>query len=76
MVAVAGVVGSVLLGLGLLGVRHAYGVARFEERLDAVGSARRTGSVEPAEWNVALTRVLGGCLAAVGAAILLFAAFG
>lgn len=76
MVAIQGViVGSVLLGLGLLGVRYAYGITRFEERLDAIGSNRRTGSIEPAEWNVTFTKVLSGCLATIGALILLLAVF-
>ncbi|ELZ07976.1 hypothetical protein [Natrialba aegyptia] len=52
MVAIGGiVVGTVLVGLGLLGVRHAYGITRFHEQLDAIGSTRSAGTVEPAEWK-------------------------
>jgi len=45
-------------------------MARFEERLDAIGSKRSWGAVEPAEWKVVLTRVAGGALVLFG--LLLF----
>ncbi|WP_323171314.1 hypothetical protein [Natrialba sp. PRR66] len=74
MVAIGGiVVGTVLVGLGLLGVRHAYGITRFHEQLDAIGSTRSAGTVEPAEWNVTLTKLLSGCLSAMGGVVVLLA---
>ncbi|WP_435345922.1 hypothetical protein [Haloarchaeobius sp. HRN-SO-5] len=77
MVAIQGVLlGLVLLGLGLLGVRHAYVITRFEENLDAIGSSRQVGSVEPADWNVLLTKVIGGCVAAGGVITVLLALSG
>jgi hypothetical protein len=42
--------------------------ARFEERIDAVGSKR--SEVEPAEWKVSLTRLFGIAVALFGILIL------
>ncbi len=42
--------------------------ARFEERIDAVGSKR--SEVEPAEWRVSLTRRFGIAVALFGILIL------
>ncbi|ELZ57643.1 MULTISPECIES: hypothetical protein [Halorubrum] len=54
------------LGLALLllavGIPHAvwpYEIGRFGERLDSIGSKRAWSEVEPAEWNVKLTRAVG-----------------
>lgn len=49
-----------------------YRLARFEERLDSIGSKRRWSDVEPADWKVTLTRVVGA-LMAVGGGVLLVA---
>ncbi|MFC4549731.1 MULTISPECIES: hypothetical protein [Halorussus] len=72
---------GVLVGLaitagGLLGVRHAEAISRFEERLDALGSTRDLGAVEPSRFSVASTKVLAGCLAAAGAFVTLLALLG
>lgn len=47
----------VLLGLPL--AIWPYKVARLQEQLDSIGSKRRWTEVEPAEWNVAFTRLFG-----------------
>ena len=63
--------GTALVVLGVLGVRHARAVARFEERLDAFGSKTDLSTVEPAEWNVQVTKVFALALAGVGAFVVL-----
>ena len=62
----------VFLALGVPSAVWPYRLARFEERLDAIGSKRRWDDVEPADWKVAITRV-GGALMAVGGGALLLA---
>ncbi|MDS0259644.1 hypothetical protein NDI56_09595 [Haloarcula sp. S1CR25-12] len=44
---------------GALSYRYAYQITRISEQLDAIGSTTRASEVEPAEWNVAVTKVLG-----------------
>lgn len=44
---------------GALMYRYAYGITKFNEQLDAIGSTTRSGEVKPADWNVMLTRVVG-----------------
>lgn len=44
---------------GALMYRYAYGVTKFNEQLDAIGSTTRSSDVEPADWNVMLTKVVG-----------------
>ncbi|MFD1512638.1 hypothetical protein [Halomarina rubra] len=67
MVEPSTVVFGSLAGLaGLALATNAETVARFEERLDAVGSAR-DGPVAPAEWKVHGHRALGVVLVLVGA---------
>ncbi|WP_332899385.1 hypothetical protein [Haladaptatus sp. CMSO5] len=41
-------------------------LARLGEQLDAIGSTTPLDRVEPAEWNVLLTRVLGIGMILVG----------
>lgn len=36
-----------------------YGVAMVGEQLDAIGSKRSPSEVEPADWNVTLTKYIG-----------------
>ena len=43
-----------------------YRMARFEEILDSIGR-KPAGRVEPADWKVTLTRVMGVALAVAGA---------
>ena len=65
------VLGTLLVGVGLLGAVWPQRVARFEEQLDAIGSKRSAGEVEPAEWKVTLTRGAGVVLALFGVAVFL-----
>lgn len=52
-----GTVAAVLLIVAnVLIYRYAYTVARFKEQVDAIGSKRSASEVEPAEWNVTLTK--------------------
>ena len=47
-----------------------YALARWGELLDAIGR-KPSGRVEPADWNVALTRVAGVGLSLVGLSFLI-----
>jgi len=51
--------GVLLLPLGLLQAVWPYKLARFSEQMDSIGSKRRWSEVEPADWKVLLTRVIG-----------------
>ncbi|EMA57140.1 hypothetical protein [Halorubrum lipolyticum] len=67
---------SLALALFLLavGIPHAawpYQFARFEEQIDSIGSKRSWSDVEPAEWKVTLTRVVGIGMAFLGSIELL-----
>jgi hypothetical protein len=53
-----------LVGGGIY--RFAYGLARFDEQTDAIGSKTRWSEVEPADWNVALTKGFGALVALAG----------
>lgn len=55
-----------LLVFGLPAAIWPYGVARFEERIDAIGSKRSWSEVEPADWKVGLTRIMGIVMAIGG----------
>ncbi|WP_435334544.1 hypothetical protein [Haloarchaeobius sp. TZWWS8] len=57
-------VGALLVLAGLPLALRPYRIARLSERLDSLGSKTHWGDVEPANWKVLLTRVVG-----VGAAI-------
>lgn len=62
-----GVFLAVLAALvGGLGYRYAYGLARFGEQVDAIGSTTRPEEVEPAGWKVFLTKLLFGATAVAG----------
>ena len=65
------VLGTLLIGFGLLSAVWPYRVARFEEQLDAIGSKQSWDEVEPAEWKVTLTRGIGVVLALFGVAVFL-----
>lgn len=69
-------VGVLLAVVGSAFLRYPRKTANLEERLDAIGSTRRAGAVEAADWKVAASRVFGGCLVAVGGLVLLFSAAG
>ena len=55
---------------GVVGFRFAYGFTKFSEQLDAIGSKTRAGEVEPAEWNVMLTKVASAIIAVIGLGML------
>jgi len=65
------VLGTLLVGFGLLSAVWPYRVARFEEQLDAIGSKRSWDEVEPAEWKVKLTRGFGVVVALFGVVVFL-----
>lgn len=54
----------VVLGAGIF--KFAYGLTRFNEQWDAIGSKTPASEVEPADWNVALTRFVGAAIAVGG----------
>lgn len=65
---------ALALFLLAVGIPHAiwpYEFARFEERIDSIGSKRSWSEVEPAEWKVTLTRVVGVGMAFLGSIELL-----
>jgi hypothetical protein len=43
-----------------------YKLARFEERLDGIGSKRSWSEIEPADWRVTLNRIMGAGMTIVG----------
>lgn len=45
--------------------------ARVLEQLNAIGSKRNLRTVEPADWNVTLTRIVGGGIFLMGLVFLL-----
>ena len=48
---------------------YAEGLTRFSEQLDAIGSTRPMEEVEPAGWNVLLTRLVGAVITVAGLAL-------
>ncbi|WP_411964893.1 hypothetical protein [Haloferax sp. YSMS24] len=63
-------VGVMFLAIGLPGALKPYKTAQFTERLDSIGSKTPWDEVEPAEWNVTLTRFGGIFMTALGVAYL------
>jgi hypothetical protein len=49
----------IFLPIGILNSVWPYKMARFDERLDAIGSSRSWSETEPANWKVTLVRVSG-----------------
>ena len=66
-----GGVGFFLLVFGLPAALRPYAMARFGEQIDAIGSTTRSSEVEPANWNVLLTRMIGLGMTVVGCVMLL-----
>lgn len=64
-------VALILLVFGLPAAVWPYRIARFGEQIDAIGSKREKSEVEPAGWNVMLTRIVGGGMTAGGIVLLL-----
>jgi hypothetical protein len=58
--------GIVLVAVGVVFYRRAETVTWFFEVIDAIGSKTRADEVEPAEWNVLLTKLLGAAGVVVG----------
>lgn len=54
----------VVFGFGIF--KFAYGLTRFNEQWDAIGSKTPASEVEPADWNVAITRFIGAAIAVGG----------
>lgn len=76
MVAVVGVLlGLALVAVGAGMVKYAYRLTKVEEQIDAIGS-ERPGDVEPADWHVTLTKLLGAVVAAGGVVVLALAVQG
>ena len=65
------ILGTVLLAIGIASAVRPYEVARFEDRLDAIGSTRSWSEIEPADWKVLLTR-LGGIAVSLFGVLVLF----
>lgn len=61
----------VLMGLGVYSAVSPLRVARFTERLDAIGSRRRWDEVEPTNWNVFFTQLFGVVLVVISIYLLL-----
>lgn len=59
------VLGVMLVGLGLVAVVWPYRVAKIDETLDAIGR-KQTGPVEPADWSVTVTRLVGAGILLAG----------
>ncbi|WP_246998122.1 hypothetical protein [Halosolutus gelatinilyticus] len=64
------ILGTLVLAIGIAGAVWPYKVARFEEQLDAIGSTRSPSGVEPADWKVTLTRIVGIAIGLFGVLVL------
>ncbi len=63
MVSLLGVA-LLLIGLGM--VIYAQRITRVGEQIDAIGSTRSSFEVEPTDWNIVVTRILGAGVALLG----------
>jgi len=63
--------GPLLAIFGVISYRYAYALSKFGEQLDAIGSTTRSSQVEPADWNVLLTKLTGAGAAVFGVGWLL-----
>lgn len=63
-------IGLLLFAYGAVSVARGERVARFEEQLDSIGSERSWSEVEPSDWKVAVTEILGVLIAMVGFVVL------
>ncbi|WP_435333127.1 hypothetical protein [Haloarchaeobius sp. TZWWS8] len=68
--------GTLATGGGLLGYHYARPLSRFSEQLDAIGSTTDPATVEPAEWKVALNKLVSVVVALVGVFMFLASAAG
>jgi len=62
---------ALLLAFGVSNAVWPYRMARLGERLDALGTERGSGEVEPTDWNVVFTRLSGGVFLFGGVALAL-----
>lgn len=67
--------GLLLAGFGALNTRYAYEFAKFGEQMDAIGSKTRSSEVEPADWNVALSKIGGIVMVLIGLWLIWMGAF-
>ena len=65
------ILGVLLLITGVPAAIWPYKFARVNEQIDAIGSKRPAYAVEPADWNVRLTRIVGIVLVIAGAWLLI-----
>jgi|APHM01.1.fsa_nt_gi hypothetical protein len=65
--------GFVSIIVGILFSLYPYKTARFEERLDGIGSKRSWSEIEPADWKVLLNRFSGLVAIAIGVILIAFA---
>lgn len=63
--------GVMLLLLGAPGTLYPYKLTRLGEQLDAIGSTTPAREVEPARWNVLITRIVSGAMVVFGSAVVL-----
>lgn len=59
----------IVLLFGLPSATIPYRMAKLEEAIDAIGSKRKSSEVEPAEWKVLLTRIVGVLMVLYGVAV-------
>lgn len=64
--------GFIFVLCGAVSAIWPYKLARFSEQLDAIGSKRSLATVEPAEWTVELTRIVGVLMIVFGVGMVLF----
>lgn len=62
--------GAIPILLGLLAAIWPYKLANLQESIDAIGSKRSMSEVEPADWMVTLTRIVGILVLLGGVAVL------
>jgi hypothetical protein len=63
-------VGVMFLAFGIPGAVFPYRVTKVGEQIDAFGSKTPRDEIEPAEWNVTLTRFVGVFATVLGVAYL------
>lgn len=66
--AAAGAIGTILLLPGLAFWRRAEAISRWNEQMNAIGNTQPWSEVEPADWRVRLTEVVGIVLTVVAVA--------
>lgn len=49
------IIGPVIFAVGVLSIRYAYEVTKFEKWIDAIGTRRTWDDIEPTGWRVEMT---------------------